>query len=242
VKTFLRASFFISLVFCMAGQASATSIGESESNDSFATAQNINSFFSLDAVANIFNSTTVPHVSISGTNGATSDVDYYQFTVATGGSTGFFDIDGGETQGVFVDTTLSLFDSTFGLLAFSDDSAGDPGSVGGFGLDSFIGVYTFANPGTYYVAVSNFANLPLSFGTHVGDLTRPDGAYGGDLRAGDSGPTAVLTFDGGYPSGDYTLHVSLSSPGSAVPEPSTVVLMGLGLVGLGVAGRRKLVS
>ncbi len=74
----------------------ATLIGETETNDSFATAQNLNGNFSTDAVANIFDSTTVPHASVAGAigpNGGTNDVDYYTFTVATAGSTGYFDID-----------------------------------------------------------------------------------------------------------------------------------------------------
>jgi hypothetical protein len=62
-----------------------------------------------------------------------------------------------------------------------------------------------------------------------------------------SGSTASPTFvNGDYdmfdvvgnPSG--TLHLTTAM--AAVPEPSTVVLMGLGLVGLGVVGRRKVMS
>jgi len=60
-----------------------------------------------------------------------------------------------------------------------------------------------------------------------------------------SGPNTAPTFvDGDYeladsPGGDAvgTLHITSAE---AIPEPSTIVLMGLGLVGLGYAGRRKL--
>ena len=197
-----------------------SSIFEVEPNDSFEEAQSLEGHFSIDFNKDIFNSTTVPHVSVQATNGPTvNDVDYYSFSVAEAGQTGYFDIDYGLINGSYiddVDTTLSLFDSSYNLLAFSDDSIDtDSGTVSI--RDSFIGEYTFNAPGTYYIAVSNWGNYPTVEGTEVGPLFRPDGVEAGVEYAGDSGPSAVTEGIGTW-IGDYTLHASLSEAASPVPE------------------------
>ncbi|NJN86930.1 MAG: filamentous hemagglutinin N-terminal domain-containing protein, partial [Leptolyngbyaceae cyanobacterium SL_7_1] len=68
-------------------------VSELESNDSIATAQNLDPFFFLNpgvADPNVEASNTIPYVSISGTGDNT--FDYYSFS-ATAGSGGIFDID-----------------------------------------------------------------------------------------------------------------------------------------------------
>jgi len=189
----------------MADMASATYISEAESNDSFLVAQNLDGHFSLDSVSDIFWSTSYWHASVNATNSATTDVDYYKFTVGSGGDTGFFDIDYGyDYNGIDVDTIMALFDSNQNVLAVSDDMNVpiDPGSNSS--LDSFIGEYTFTNPGSYYLAVSNLQNCPLSspdlslptpWGTYLGmGLIRPDlvqcNAW---VFAGDSGALVMDT-------------------------------------------------
>lgn len=191
--------------------AQAVTVGEVESNDSFATAQNLDGLFDLTANANIFNSTTVPHATVLGTNGSTRDVDYYAFSVSMAGSTGYFDIDCGNECGVDMDTVLFLFDDLHNLLGRNDDNELDPGTSSS--LDSLFGVYTFANPGDYFIAVSNFGNFTFATGTFIGELVSPAGTFGGEEFAGDSGPTSVNPGDGDHDVGDYILHASLSHPG-----------------------------
>ena len=89
----LRLAGLLSLSLGGLNDAQAVTVVEVESNDSFATAQNLDGLFDLTANANIFNSTTVPHATVLGTNGSTRDVDYYSFSVSMAASTGYFYID-----------------------------------------------------------------------------------------------------------------------------------------------------
>lgn len=242
-KTLLFLLFISALLFGVSSQGYALTISEIEGNDSYASAQVIDPYFSINSNPNVFG--VLPTVSISGSNGATTDVDYYRFTVASAGI-GYFDIDDVTMTGFNVDleTTLSLFDSGHNLLAADVDTLNypeDPGSISSF--DSFLGVYTFVNPGIYYIAVSNQDNLPLSYGTLGGNLGRPDCALpacdpdnpwadfynGGQYYLGDSGSTQVVTTNGNWSAGTYTLHVTIANP---VPEPSTALLFGLGIIAL----------
>lgn len=100
-------------------------ISEFEPNNSLASAQNIDSFFSLANDLPISSSTTIPHVSIYGTGNGT--FDYYSFTVSTPGSRGIFDIDFGiKGTGFFsrrgINTELFLFDNAGNFLVGNDDA------------------------------------------------------------------------------------------------------------------------
>lgn len=217
-----------------AASANAATLAEVENNDSFATAQDLSGYFSPAADPDIFGS--LPTASVSGLNATASDVDYYSFYVAAAG-VGYFDIDYGMWD---VDTTMSLFDSGYNLLAYVDDSwPTDPGSAHGY--DSFLGTYTFTSAGQYYIAVSDYANFPLTTGSFTSSLTTPGGAFGGIAFAGDSGPTSVDVGSGGGTlfGGEYTLHASIENPGAQVPEPSTLLLLGGGFAGLLFARRLR---
>jgi hypothetical protein len=216
----------------LGGMAALADLAEVESNDGFATAQSLDPGFSLSADSEIFWDTTYWHSTVLGTNAGSTDVDYYKFSVPTAGVTGFFDIDHGMYG---VDTTLALFNAGESLLAYVDDSSpADAGSAHSW--DAFLGVYTFASAGTYYIAVSNYANFPLAYGTGVGSLLRPDGYWGGTQLDGSSGPTTVSTGSGYYGAAPYELHASLSA--IAIPEPSGLALCVLGLGAL-VARRTR---
>ena len=73
------------------GQNGSGDITVTTDNHSTANAINLDGQFALTSNPDISNSTTIPHVSIHATGAGA--FDYYKFTVATGGTTGIFDID-----------------------------------------------------------------------------------------------------------------------------------------------------
>ena len=127
-------------------------------NGSIATAQDLSGTFGLAADPNVQNSTTVPHVTVIGGSNFENEQDFYTFTVAVAGSQAVFDIDFGYTGNSAegdpdFDSYLTLWTLDGSILAQNDDCCNDPGSTDLYGvLDAFL-PYTFANAGTYAVAV-----------------------------------------------------------------------------------------
>ncbi|WP_200862150.1 calcium-binding protein, partial [Asticcacaulis sp. AC402] len=119
--------------------------------DTIATAINLApSAFGLNSDANIANSTTVPHTTVTGTGDGFYDM--YSFVVDAAGVVGTFDID----ASVNLDSFLELFDADGTRLAFDDDSLITNGGGGsGFDTDSFL-THTFATAGTYFIRVGKF--------------------------------------------------------------------------------------
>jgi hypothetical protein len=102
----------------------------------------------------------VPYVTVLSSAGGSS-YDYYSFNVATGGSSGTFDIDGGSPG---FDPWLTLFDGVGNVLVSQDDSGYvDLGSV--TGRDPFFN-YTFANAGLYYLRVGSWPGDVASTGPY----------------------------------------------------------------------------
>jgi hypothetical protein len=129
---------------------------------------------------------------------------------------GIFDIDYGFDYGMSgsIDTELGLWDSAGNVLAWNDDwdpTVGAGGSVHSY--DAYI-PYTFTSPGTYIIGVAEFWAVANN------------GGWSGDIP--DRGDT-------------YTLQVSIPGHGTGttpVPEPSTILLVGTGLLGMMGFGRK----
>lgn len=211
-------------VSCSAAFASLTNESElngQSSNNSVASAQLLDAaLFTPNGNSSVFG--MLPTATIAGHGGA-NDVDFYRFSAGVG--IGYFDVDGAG-----FDSYLALFDASGTLLADSDDSfPADPGSVSD--LDAFLGTYTFAAAGTYFLAISrsgNFANATFT-GSSFSQLTRPDGAFGGFGFVGSTLGDSSFLASGAQLGSDYTLHLSV------VPAPSALAL----LLAAGAQARRR---
>jgi methionine-rich copper-binding protein CopC len=176
-RTVVLLAAMAAMVVVYAGVALAAPVDEVDPNNTFAEAQNIDDYFSLDADPNISNdytgtentSTTVAHATVNGTGDGT--VDYYSFTVPEGGGIGSIDIDGAYPG---FDSVLRLYNSNGDLLAANDDNVyGDPGSQSY--RDSYLQHPFPGAAGSYYIKVSSYFEngIDTSYKVHVSIPNHP---------------------------------------------------------------------
>ncbi|WP_435015982.1 PPC domain-containing protein [Tundrisphaera sp. TA3] len=241
-KSLLVALSGLALPLVLSLPARAAFVVENEANgastnNTLATAQAISAdAFTLPTPANVFNPPGYATATITG-RGGSGDVDFYSFVATTAGQL-LIDIDNNPFT---FDTNLALFNSVGTLLAFGEDSnPADPGSQ--VGLDAFIGTYTLTSPGTYYIAVSSGGNNPTALANaQFTTLFRPDGSPGGSSLT--SVPVGVSTYVNNNPqpsnSAAYTMQISFQGAQAVVPEPSSIVMVAVGAIGLAGFGIRQ---
>ncbi|MEP3247441.1 MAG: Ig-like domain-containing protein [Sneathiella sp.] len=132
----------------------AVAVDKQAGNNNPENAQNLDGSFGVQEDANVAQSDSIPHVSVTATGDGSAD--WYSFTVTEDGSLVMLDIDGGRTYvnpTGGMDTELFLFNAAGDLVAFNDDNGRDAGSEE-TGLDSRIQVNLAA--GIYYLAVAEW--------------------------------------------------------------------------------------
>jgi hypothetical protein len=141
------------------------------------------------------------------------------------------------TQSGLVDLSMSLLSG--GSPIYQDDIlvGGTPQPIGGqarvLGLDIY---WRFDLGSSTLLEMNNVLSItldPLSSGTQF--------RVSDNVNLPTDSQVAIWRYvDGAQTS--FTIDLLASQSTSVVPEPATLVLFGLGLVGLGYAGRRKLLS
>ncbi len=219
-----RNLIFTTLMMCfvivlVTTKAQAFIIDEIESNDTLATAQMLDGYFSLGANPDIGSLPAsndpliVPWVSIVGTGDGT--FDYYSFMLNNWGDRIYVDIDYGVDAGGIssTDTAIVLWSETTGrahyILNAGDQTYGAGGSISN---EDPYHDFEMHSPGRWIIGVAQTIGQIEDTGFGAGSTPLTQGAT-------------------------YTLQISLEN--AIVPEPTTVTLLGIGLVGLAGAEVRR---
>jgi hypothetical protein len=135
------------------------------------------------------------------------------------------------------DPIISLFDSDGLFITDQDDGSSNFDAVTGEAFDTFFQPVLAA--GTYTVVITQYDNF---FDGSVGDpLSTGFEVTGDPFFTGIFGCAAGQFCDVAFPSDSRTnrFAINISAEALAVPEPAALALLGFGLVGVGMAYRRR---
>lgn len=174
--------------------------------------------------------------------------------IGTGGTFDIAEVSNGKNAGI-ASLTLILAvpnDSTNALSIMVNGVTGTPK-----GFDTSADIYTFLFGSTSLNNSNNFSNLVPADLAHDGITATGYGLYefsvgsilpGGFVELTSSGiPLGTFAFaegvnGGGKLDGDAFTEAGLTTTGVVTPEPSSLMLLASGLLGLGGLVRRKLIS
>lgn len=146
---------------------------------------------------------------------------------------------GSSTSGGGFDPILSLFDGGGLFITQQDDGSTNVDAVTGAAFDSFFQPNLVA--GTYTLVITQFDNFFLGA---VGDPLSTGFEFDGpgfETFTSDFGCTAGKFCDVSFPSNSRNnrFAINISAEALAVPEPAALAMLGFGLVGIGIAYRRR---
>lgn len=220
-STLLAASLLLS------GAAHSAAVIDNGANNSFATAQSINGYFTLDYSADIGGtsysntSTSIPHATVYGLGN--DAIDFYSFSISQT-STATFDIDYAQTReyGYFdpygyldpanpgFDSWIEIYDANGYMLGMNDNYSSYGGAEGSL----------HSRDDRSEASTDSLIQMKLVAGTYVVGVGRNSYSSGGMSNI----PTGAV----------YQLQVLTS-----VPAPAAAWLLGSGLLGLIGVARHK---